>query len=283
VVVRIFEPEQSPSDRSTTILHDVILHLDGPMGTELAARGVSTEGEGWSAYAIDVAPEIVRAIHADYAKAGATIHRTNTFRTQPRIFPETWRSLTKRAVDLARTAPGRVAGSIASVFDCYRPDLSPAPDVARAAHRSLSRALSEDGVDLLICETFPHTGEARIAVEEAVLTGKETWVALTAGPDGSLMTPEAMEAAARDCVSAGASAVLVCCTAATLTLPYVDRLVRVGVPTGAYANIGLGEDERTMTPTRYFDLAMKWKESGATILGSCCGTNPAYVEMLYRG
>jgi S-methylmethionine-dependent homocysteine/selenocysteine methylase len=255
------------------------------MGTELAARGVSTEGEGWSAYAIDVAPEVVHSIHADYANANAEIHRTNTFRTQPRIFPTTWRSLTKRAVDLARSGSagsGRVAGSMTSVFDCYRPDLSPPPDVARATHRSLARALSEDGVDLLICETFPHGGEARIAVEEAVRTEKETWVALTAGPDGSLMTPEEMESAARDCVAAGASAVLVCCTSATLTLPYVDRLTRVGgAKVGAYANIGVGDDEKTMTPDRYFDLATKWKEAGATILGSCCGTSPSYIQRLH--
>lgn len=257
------------------------------MGTELAARGVSTAGEGWSAYAIDIAPQVVRAIHSSYVAAGARVHRTNTFRTQPRIFPDPkWRSLTRRAVELARSSVGTgkdraaVAGSLAPVFDCYRPDLSPSPDIARRAHRSLASALTEDEVDLLICETFPHGGEARIAVEEAAATGKETWVALTAGPDGSLMTPEAMERAARDCVSAGAKAVLVCCTAAALTLPYVDRLARIDVRMGAYANLGIGEDERTMSPDRYLGLARGWMKAGATILGSCCGTNVSYIARL---
>jgi len=259
-----------------------VILLDGPMGTELEARGVSTdgEGEGWSAYALDTAPAVVEAIHRDYVRAGATVHRTNTFRTQPRIFADRWSELLERAVAIARAAGcERVAGSIAPVFDCYRPDLSPGED-ARGAHRSMARAFAASKVDLLVCETFPHGIEARVAVEEAVATGLETWVALTAGPDGSLMTPEAMEANARDCVSAGASAVLVCCTAASLTARYVDRLARIPVrgAFGAYANIGANRS--TMTSARYAALAKDWRSAGATILGACCGTSPAYIEAL---
>jgi S-methylmethionine-dependent homocysteine/selenocysteine methylase len=261
--------------------------LDGPMGTELAARGVDTTGEGWSAYAIDVAPEVVRAIHVDYMRAGAAVHRTNTFRTQPRIFPDRWEVLTQAAVRLAREAcpvPARVAGSIAPVFDCYRPDLSPSSDEARTAHRALARRLHQSGVDLLVCETFPHAGEARLAVEEAVKTGLETWAALTAGPDGTLMTPSAMEQAARGCVAAGARAVLVCCTGARLTLPYVERLAGIGVPFGAYANAGEAADGlgwgQAGAAERYLAIARSWVEAGATILGACCGTGPAHIAAL---
>ena len=57
----------------------MITLLDGPMGTELAARGVMTELPLWSAAAIDAAPEVIAAIHRDYADAGATVHTANTF------------------------------------------------------------------------------------------------------------------------------------------------------------------------------------------------------------
>lgn len=252
--------------------------LDGPMGTELEARGVPTPAPGWSAYAIETHPSIVRAIHADYAAAGARVHRTNTFRTQPRVFPDRWRSLLAKATLLAREgAPaGRVAGSMAPVADCYRPDLSP-PD-ARVTHSLMARAFAEEGVDLLVCETFPHPGEARTAVEEAVRTGIETWIAFTAGPDGSLMSPEAMERAARDCASAGARAVLVCCTGAPLTRRYLERLANLGIPFGAYANtLGLA-----LGPDDYAELAREWLALGATIVGGCCGTNPAHIARLVR-
>lgn len=254
-----------------------VVVMDGPMGTELAARGVPTPAPGWSAYALRSQPEVVAAIHADYARAGATVHRTNTFRTQPRIFGDAFRELVREAVELVRRAVprGRVAGSLAPIEDCYRPDLSPPADVARSGHRAMARALADAGCDLIVCETFPHAGEARIAVEEAARTGLETWAALTAGPDASLMTPAAMEEGARACVDVGASAVLVCCTAAEATLAYVERLVRIGVPLGAYANAGIPAD--AMRPERYAELAREWMFSGATIVGACCGTGPRHV------
>jgi len=270
------------------IYPDRVIVLDGPMGTELSARGVATPEPGWSAHALESAPEIVRAIHADYVRSGAAVLRTNTFRAQPRIFPERWRGLVAKAVVLARSAASgsgaRVAGSIAPVFDCYRPDLSPPSSQSRPAHAALARALAAEGVDLLVCETFPHGGEAAVAVEEAAKTGLETWAALTAGPDGSLMSPDAMERAGRECVSAGARAVLVCCTGATITLPYVDRLARIGVPFGAYANAGdAAEGLGWGAPgaaERYAELARTWVSAGASIVGSCCGTSPAHIAAL---
>jgi len=57
--------------------------LDGALGTELARRGVPTPLPLWSAAAIDSAPQVLSAIHRDYAEAGATVHTANTFRTGP--------------------------------------------------------------------------------------------------------------------------------------------------------------------------------------------------------
>ena len=256
----------------------MIVLLDGPMGTELGARGVPLPSPAWSAEALRTHPKVVGAIHQEYADAGAKVHRTNTFRTQPRIYGQAYRALVHTAVKLAKRAGGRIAGSMAPVEDCYRPDLSPPEPVARACHRAMATALADEGCDLLVCETFPHAVEARIAVEEAVATGTETWAALTAGPDASLMTPSAMRAAARGCVDAGAHAVLVACTDAESTLAYVEQLADLGVAFGAYANAGMPAE--AMSPERYVELARAWKAAGATILGACCGTGPAHVRAL---
>src|SRR5262245_2109257 len=101
--------------------------LDGPVGTELGARGVSTPAPLWSAAALEGAPQVVAAIHRDYAAAGATVHTAVTFRTQPHVAPDAWRRLLESAVRIAREAvPSghRVAGSIAPLGDCYRPEES---------------------------------------------------------------------------------------------------------------------------------------------------------------
>jgi S-methylmethionine-dependent homocysteine/selenocysteine methylase len=264
--------------------------LDGPMGTELLARGVPTPLPGWSAHSLRTAPEIVRAVHRDYAAAGATVHTANTFRTKGRQFPDTWEALARSAVRLCRESVPRVcrvAGSIAPLEDCYRPDLSPPPDVARREHRNLARALADAGCDLLLCETFPHVGEGLIAVEEAVTTGVETWASFTPGPKCDLLTPVDIEHAGLEAAKRGARAVLVNCCPATRTLEFVERLSGAGVPFGAYANAG-EPDERVgwrpipQAPARYADLAATWVNAGATIIGSCCGTGPGHIVELTR-
>ena len=81
--------------------------LTGPLGTELHRRGVQTPLPGWSAHALEEAPEVVAAIHADYAAAGATVHVTNTFRTKRRTFPDRWEAHARKAVELCRSAVPR--------------------------------------------------------------------------------------------------------------------------------------------------------------------------------
>jgi S-methylmethionine-dependent homocysteine/selenocysteine methylase len=267
----------------------VITVLDGPMGTELGARGVPTPPPTWSAAALRHAPDVVRAIHHDYVTAGAVVHTANTFRTSRRAAGERWGVWTDEAVRLARAAAlagHRVAGSIAPLEDCYRPDLSP-PD-PRPEHREMARRLAACGVDLLLCETFPHLREALVAVEEAVATDLETWVSFTAGPSADLLTPKQMARGARDAVGCGASAVLVNCTPVRDTLRFVRAIADCGVPVGAYANAGgradgLGWDARTPDAAQsYADIAATWIAAGATLVGGCCGTSPLHVRALAR-
>jgi S-methylmethionine-dependent homocysteine/selenocysteine methylase len=264
--------------------------LDGPLGTELDRRGVSTALPRWSAGAIDDAPEVIAEIHRDYARAGATVHTANTFRTQRRTVGDDWERLTRTAVELARRAIPKehlVAGSIAPLGDCYRPDLSPADP--RPEHRAMARALAAAGVDLILCETFPLVREALVAVEEAVATGLPVWAAFTAGPDATLLSAEEVARGAREAVLRGASAVLVNCTPADRTLAYVEAIADAGAPFGAYANAGHADDrvgfralieEPRGAAARYATHAARWIECGATLVGSCCGTGPVHIEAL---
>lgn len=269
----------------------MITILDGAMGTELDARGVPTPAPLWSAQALLDAPTVVAAIHREYAAAGATVHTANTFRTKRRQAGARWEDLTRAAVAIARSAvpaSHRVAGSIAPLEDCYRPDQS--PKEPRADHRELARTLADAGVDVLLCETFPNTHEARVAVEEAAATGLPTWVSFTAGPTADLLTPDAIETAAREAVQQGASAVLVNCIPASKTLAFVERLAGLGVPFGAYANAGAPEEGlgwgaaggETGAADAYASLARAWVEAGASLVGGCCGTGPAHIAAIAR-
>jgi S-methylmethionine-dependent homocysteine/selenocysteine methylase len=262
--------------------------LNGPLGSELNVRGVATPEPFWSAQAIEDAPEIIAAIHRDYVAAGATVHTTNTFRTKRRSVGAQWEKMARKAVEIARLSVPQgqcIAGGIAPLEDCYRPDLSPSDP--REEHREVCRLLADAGVDILLCETFPHVGEALVATEEAVATGLPTWVSFTAGPDADLLTPDEVERGAREAVARGASVVLFNCTRATKSLPYVERLSRVGVPFGVYANAGPPEDGLGWTdspdgPERYAVLAAEWVRLGAKFVGACCGLGPAHIRALQR-
>lgn len=261
--------------------------LDGAIGTELARRGASLEGRGWSARAITEAPDILGAIHADYAAAGATLHTANTFRTQPDVDPA-WEARLHQAVAIAKASvpdTHRVVGSLAPVEDCYQPDRSPG---ARAyeAHRTMARALVEAGAEVVLCETFAHPDEAIAAVEAASIAGVPVWLALTAGPDGDLLSPDDFARVGARAIDAGASRLLVNCVAATRTLPFVEALAATGADVGVYANAGdaaerIGWD--TDTPegaARYAELARAWADAGATVIGGCCGTGPLHIATL---
>lgn len=263
--------------------------LDGPVGTELALRGVPTPAPGWSAAGLDH-PEELAAIHADYAAAGATVHTACTFRTQPRVFAD-WQERLRRAVAIARSsvpAAHWVAGSLAPIEDCYRPDLAPPLGEARALHRAVAVALAEAGVDLVLCEAFPRGDELAVAVEEAARLGVPAWASLTAGPDGALLSPAELAAGARAARAAGAEVVLVNCVDVARIEPYVVALAALGVPFGVYANAGLvGEAEaeasdeaREAVARAFVAVAARAAGLGASVVGACCGARPSHVRAI---
>lgn len=265
-----------------------VLILDGPMGTLLIERGVNCPEPGWSAHALAHSPDCVCGLHAEYAKAGANIHTANTFRTRPESIGNTWKHLAEKAVDLARQGAGtgsRIAGSIAPIADCYRPDLSP-PN-PQPNHQIVADHLANAGVDLLLVETFPHIQEALSAVRAAHNTGLPVWVSFTAGPTGDLLDPKGIRNGAEAAIQAGASAVLVNCIPAIDTLRFVRALKGIDVPFGAYANAGESSDgigwaNHPDGPKHYADLAEQWVDAGASMVGGCCGTGPQHIAELSR-
>ena len=262
------------------------LLLDGPIGTQLGAQGLSLTAPLWSANALLDDPDAVLQLHQAYASAGADVLTANSFRCQPGRHPK-WHHLLEVSVRLARQAasgPVRVAGSMAPLEDCYRPDLSP-PNAA-ATHRKMAHALVDSGVDLLLCETFPHPREALQAVEAASDTGCETWLMLTAGPFGGLMDPVSFLHCAEEAMAQGASLVGINCTSVGHLDPFLEALRSSGLPFGISANAGSLQDglgwasPEEEAAQAYCKHAQSWLDAGAQVIGSCCGTSPEHTRAL---
>ncbi len=278
-----------------------ILLLDGATGTEIERRGLHTYLPLWSALGLMEQPDLVRAIHEDYARAGADILTANTFRTTARTLAHADRDpahaadLTGLAVRLAREAAVAsqrdilVAGSIAPLEDCYSPWLSPPDDVAYEEHLAHARNLAAAGVDFLMIETMPVIHEAVAAVRAARTTGLPVTASFVLGSDGRLLSGETLASAVQSVAPLGICAVLVNCSPpGTITEALQSLRKLTDLPIGGYANLGTVDDtvgwkaDERISGSVYAAAAESWLQAGAQIIGGCCGTRPEHIAALRR-
>jgi homocysteine S-methyltransferase len=269
--------------------------LDGATGTELERRGFPLARPGWSARALDEAPELLTGIHRDYAQAGAEVLTANTFRLHARNLAawgcaEDAQRLCDRAITLARaalTGAGWVAASLAPVADCYAPEQAPDDDELRAEHHATARRLQTAGADVLLIETMGTVREAVIASQAAAATGLPMVVSFACGSGARLLSGEPLEQAVAAVHPWGPSALAVNC------LPVADvpaalaalQSAAAGTPWGVYANTGEPTPSgwRVTTasqPAVYAVAARLWRGVGARLIGGCCGTTPAHIAAL---
>jgi len=298
------------------------LLLDGALGTELERRGVDCTLPLWSAHALLGAPDLVRAIHREYAAAGAEVLTANTFRTQRRTLRHAGlgpraAELTTRAVSLAREAadaaaragaPRRilVAGSVAPLEDCWHPERVPDDEALAREHAEHARHLAAAGADLLLVETMNTAREAAAAARAARATGLPTWVGFTCAPGARLLSGESLADALAALRPIAPQAVLVNCLAVADVPACLPVLAASGLPFGASPNLGpaRGAPDRAgsegpdaggeaaggagpacgaeASPERFAEAVAAWRAAGARILGGCCGTGPAHVRALAR-
>lgn len=274
-----------------------VILLDGATGTELNRRGIETNLPLWSAKALtnDLGLDVLRQIHLDYLYAGADILTANTFRTHRRALDGqsyAARDLTRRAVMIAQQAvaesrqAAQVAGSVAPLEDCYRPDLTPPDDACRAEHAERIDHLVEAGVDLLLIETMNTVREAVIAAQLATAAGRPTFVSFVCNHTGRILSGESLTEAAELLLPLGVKAIGVNCGPAdTLAKPLGELRAICGPdsPLLAYGNIGYADPAQgwvntdAVDPEAYARYAQNWP---VQFLGGCCGTTPAHIRKL---
>jgi S-methylmethionine-dependent homocysteine/selenocysteine methylase len=291
--------ERDFPDLPTRLAGTRALVLDGATGTELERRGAPTSLPLWSAHALLHAPDLVAAIHSDYAAAGADILTANTFRTQRRTLARGgWGDrageLTSLAVELARRAAHQfagerrvhVVGSAPTLEDCYRPDLVPDDAALRREHTEHAEHLAETGVDAVLVETMNSTREAVAALRAARATGLPALVSFVCWDGARLLSGEPLRDALAAALPERPAAVLVNCLPPSNVGACLPVLRDSALPFGIYPNLGAPADEagsersEECEPTAFAELAAEWRAAGARIFGGCCGTTPAHIHAL---
>jgi S-methylmethionine-dependent homocysteine/selenocysteine methylase len=289
---------QDAADVRERLVNGPPLLLDGAVGSELDRRGVDTSLPLWSARAVIQAPSVLLEVHREYAAAGADVLTANTFRTQKRTLSkanvhEQSAELSAVAVHIARAAastfptPPLVAGSMAPLEDCYRPDLVPDAAELDREHGEMAQALAAAGVDLLLLETMNTGREAVAAAKAAVATGLPVLASLVCDAKGRMLSDENPGRVAQSLADVGVDGVLINCAPAPDLLHALRRVVEaVDLPTGGYGNVGHADpvvgwvNTDSVDPKAYGRHAATWLDAGARIVGGCCGTGPAHIRAL---
>jgi len=277
------------------LLADGKVHvLDGAMGTMLYAKG----------FFLNVCydelnlkqPKLVQEVHEEYVRAGAEILETNTFGANPLklgsygLADET-EKINQAAAELARRASaGRasVVGAIGPLGVRIEPFGPTSRDEACGHFRRQARGLIAGGVDGFILETFSDVNEIHEALRAVRSVSDLPVIAqMTIGDDGPTHSGTGPETFSKQLTDWGADAVGVNCSVGPAgVLEAVEKLVKAtDRPISAVPNAGLPKDvgDRKIylaSPEYMASYARRMIESGARIVGGCCGTTPEHIKKI---
>ncbi|WP_158798387.1 methionine synthase [Pedobacter sp. L105] len=306
-----------------------ILIIDGAMGT-MIQRYVLTEedfrGERFKDHPCDVKgnndllnitrPDIIKAIHTEYLKAGTDIIETNTFSTQ-RISLADYKM---EELDYEMSFEGaKIAKEAINEFMAAHPDrtcfvagavgptnrtLSISPDVNDPGYRALTfdelvdayyqqvRGLVDGGADLLLIETIFDTLNAKAAIfaikkyEEVIGRKIEIMISGTiTDASGRTLSGQTVEAFLNSIVHAKPLSIgFNCALGAKDMRPHIEELSsKAACYVSAYPNAGLPNEFGAYDemPNETALLVGDFIEHGfVNIVGGCCGTTPEHIAAI---
>ena len=265
--------------------------FDGSYGAALQQRGVY---DGGCVELLNTTnPADIEALHADYAAAGATLCKTNTFGgTRAKLgkydLGEKVAEMNRLGAQLARrgAAGAQIIGDIGPTGLILAPGGNTQPCRLIEIFAEQIRALCDAGVDGLLIETMFDLGEAKCALIAAAQVCPELPIYLSftleRGRTQMGNPPEALVAlaAAFDCQLIGTN-----CGGGPLQLaePFANIHALSQGRCFAMPNAGLPSqvDGKTIFPLAPEEFAQTMRPfATAYALGGCCGTQPAHIAAL---
>jgi methionine synthase I (cobalamin-dependent) len=234
------------------------LITDGAWGTELQKLGLPT-GQCSDAWNL-TNPEAVEQVARLYVEAGSAVILTNTFQSNSMRFSSRVVEVNRAGVAISR----RAASGKARVFGSMGPANGNAAAFVEQAH-----ALAEAGVEALVIETMTNLEEARVALDAAKRTGLPVIVSFAFVTD--LQAPEAARAMEQE----GADAIGANCTGVEECVKLCRALRDAcSLPIWIKPSAGFAS---TQDPKQFASALF---DCGASFLGGCCGTTPAFIRAL---
>jgi homocysteine S-methyltransferase len=278
-------------DFRTALRRQVVL-FDGAMGTEIYRRGIFIN-RAFEELNLS-SPELIRAIHESYVKAGAQVLTTNTYgagRRRMKEFglDESFDAINAAGVRIAREVAGEkawVAASIGPLGRTIAPVGRIEPGQAFAAFKEQAAALAAAKPDLFVLETFADPRELWQAVR-AVRSVSDlpiaACMAFSADANGN-PPPDAAEIL-HQVAGWPIDLVGVNCGAGPRTLmeiveaaaPLVTKPLLV-MPNAGHPQEVDGRQIYLASPEYMAEYARRFVQKGARAVGGCCGTTPEMIK-----
>lgn len=275
------------------------LLADGATGTNLFNMGLQS-GDAPEFWNVD-RPDAIRALYRGAVEAGSDLFLTNTFganasRLKLHDAAHRVRELNRAGAELAREvadAAGRpvvVAGSVGPTGEIMAPMGTLTHELAVEMFHEQAEGLKEGGADVLWVETISAPEEFRAAAE-AFARADMPWCGTmsfdTAGRTMMGLTAPEMVKMIRKLPNPPLAFGANCGVGASDLLRTVQGFAAAGPeqPIIAKGNAGIpryvdGHIHYDGTPDLMADYAVMARDSGATIIGGCCGTTPDHLRRM---
>lgn len=289
--------------------------LDGGMSNQLEAAGHDLSDELWSARLLAERPEAITEAHLAYFEAGADVAITSSYQATFEGFAhrdigrEEAARLLALSVELARdaarqardkqardkgvTRPLWVAASVgpygAMLADGseYRGRYGLSVDELERFHRPRLEALAAAAPDVLALETVPDADEAEALLRAVRGLGVPVWLSYSITGDRTRAGQPLEEAFA---LAAGRDEVIAvgvnCCVPEDVDAAVATAARVTGRPVVVYPNSGevWDADARAWRGRSTFaaEEVLRWRESGARLIGGCCRVGPEAVASIAR-
>jgi methionine synthase I (cobalamin-dependent)/5,10-methylenetetrahydrofolate reductase len=269
---------------------------DGAMGTLLYSKGIFIN-RCYDELNLS-APDLIRGIHQEYLKAGAEVIETNTFgansfRLSKHGCLDKLVDINRHGARLAREAAksfdALVAGAVGPLGLRIEPLGKISLSEAREAFRQQIAALNEEGVDLIILETFGYLEELHQALLAARDVNPELPVVaqVTIDEDGNCLDGSSPEHYGAQLEAWGADVIGCNCSVGPVAMQ--DALERVRAvttaPLAAQPNAGIprsveGRNIYLCSPEYMANFMESFVATGVRLIGGCCGTTPEHIHAM---
>jgi len=287
--------------------------LDGGMGQELLARGMKPNGTLWSANAIlnSEYHELVESTHKDFVKAGAEVIVTTTFTTRRKRLSENniedkFEYLNKKAGEIALKVKNEypnimIAGGLPPQRLTYEEDIRSEVEITKDFNEQ-ARLLNEY-VDFYYFDVWSSIREFKCGIE-AIKEFKKPYLIGIHISEGTKLPSGEKISDIKSIIDGNLLGVMLSCVSPENYEHNLEEIKKLNVPCGFKLNGFMKKKKKNgytanylktkgnpneflgkrhdLTPDKFYEIAKKFKENGATIIGGCCETGPAHIKAMAK-